>query len=239
MKTGMATRDFLAYVPLIGSPAENFSCCILGGMEIVDTGLLDVKLVRQRRHLDDRGWFAEIVNATDFLAMGLPGSFSQDNQSHSSQGVLRGLHYQLRQPQGKLVRVLQGHIWDVVVDLRRHSPDFGRWVAFDLHPMTAEGTLESLWIPEGFAHGFLVLSPSAEVLYKVTRPYDPGGERTVVWNDAELAIPWPLELLNGRGPLVSAKDAAGDLFADAGVYEDLPGASAGSMSAAGVLAPDA
>ena len=190
-------------------------------MQIVNTGLRDVKLVRQQRHEDSRGWFAEVVNSRDFEAAGLPGHFIQDNQSYSTQGVLRGLHYQVRQPQGKLVRVLQGHIWDVALDLRRGSPDFGRWTAVDLCPSTVEGALEMLWIPEGFAHGFLVVSPSAEVLYKVTRPYDPGGERTILWSDAEIGISWPLDLLSSGQAVLSAKDAAGVPFRSAEIFETL------------------
>ena len=194
---------------------------ILGQMRIVSTGLRDVKLVQQQRHPDTRGWFAEVVNATDFEAAGLPGTFAQDNQSYSTLGVLRGLHYQVRQPQGKLVRVLQGSIWDVAVDLRRRSPDFGRWAAFELRPLSTDGTLEMLWIPAGFAHGFLVTSPFAEVLYKVTRPYDPGGERTLRWDDADLAITWPLHLVPGSAPLISTKDAAGDPLRTAEMFENL------------------
>ena len=127
----------------------------------------------------------------------------------SRKGVLRGLHYQLGQPQGKLVRALSGQIWDVAVDLRRESPDFGRWAGFDLKPRNADGELEMLWIPQGFAHGFLVLSETAEVLYKTTDFYYPAGERAILWNDPELAIEWPLHLLGGIEPAVSAKDAVG------------------------------
>lgn len=130
-------------------------------------------------------------------------------------GVLRGLHYQLVKPQGKLVRVLSGHIWDVAVDLRRNSPQFGQWAGFHLRPRNEAGELELLWIPEGFAHGFLVLSESAEVLYKTTNPYYPAGERSILWNDPTLQIQWPLEQLSGMQPEISAKDAQGSLFAAA------------------------
>src|ERR1700748_168673 len=136
-------------------------------MQIIDTTLADVKLVRPQKHGDDRGWFAEVFNARKFAEAGLPQQFVQDNQSFSARGVLRGLHYQLGQPQGKLVRALSGHIWDVAVDLRRDSPDFGKWAGFDLKGET----LEYLWIPEGFAHGFLVLSEDANVVYKTTNLY--------------------------------------------------------------------
>ncbi len=186
-----------------------------GGMRISDTALRDVKLIQPKRHGDSRGWFAEVFNAKAFRAAGLPDLFAQDNQSLSGHGVLRGLHYQLEQPQGKLVRVLSGHIWDVAVDLRRDSPDFGKWAGFDLHPTAANAEMEMLWIPEGFAHGFLVVSEAAEVLYKTTRGYDPAGERCIVWNDPTLDIAWPLGQLGGAMPSISAKDAAGTPFAEA------------------------
>src|SRR5215475_3279432 len=155
-------------------------------MQVLNTPLSDVKLVQPQRFGDSRGWFAEVFNQSTFSKAGLPAQFVQDNQSFSVKGVLRGLHYQLGQPQGKLVRVLSGHIWDVAVDLRRDSPDFGRWAAFDLKPCNDDGELELLWIPEGFAHGFLVLSETAEVLYKTTRGYYPPGERSIIWNDPDL-----------------------------------------------------
>ena len=148
-------------------------------MEVVGTTLNDVKLLRPRKYNDERGWFAETFNANSFAAAGLPSGFVQDNQSFSHRGVLRGLHYQLGEPQGKLVRVLCGHIWDVAVDLRLGSPDFGKWAGFHL---TSQET-EFLWIPEGFGHGFLVLSDTAEVLYKTTGFYFPQGERCVRWDD--------------------------------------------------------
>jgi len=187
-------------------------------MQVLDTPLHDVKLIQPRRFGDSRGWFSEVFNASAFAAAGLPAEFVQDNQSFSTKGVLRGLHYQLGKPQGKLVRVLSGHIWDVAVDLRRNSPQFGRWAGFHLKPRTESGELELLWIPEGFAHGFLVLSETAEVLYKTTNPYYPTGERTILWNDPTLNIDWSLEDLNGISPSVSDKDAAGSTFISA----DLP-----------------
>ena len=181
-------------------------------MQITQTQLPDVQLVRPARHGDERGWFCEVFNAKRFAAAGLPDRFVQDNQSFSSRGVLRGLHYQLGEPQGKLVRVLSGHIWDVAVDLRPGSPHFGQWAGFHL---TGE-ELELLWIPEGFAHGFVVLSETANVLYKTTRGYYPAGERCVRWDDPTLNIPWPLD---GIGtPSVSAKDERGSLLREA----DLP-----------------
>lgn len=187
-------------------------------MQILDTPLLDVKLVQPRRFADSRGWFAELFNQKTFAAAGLPGPFVQDNQSFSTRGVLRGLHYQLGKPQGKLVRVLSGHIWDVAVDLRRNSPDFGKSAGFHLKPLTPAGELQLLWIPEGFAHGFLVLSEGAEVLYKTTNLYHSQGERTILWNDSTLNIAWPLEDLDGLTPTLSPKDAEGKPFLQA----DLP-----------------
>lgn len=187
-------------------------------MRIIETSLQDVKMLQPRRFGDDRGWFAEVFNTSTFAAAGLPPQFVQDNQSFSRKGVLRGLHHQLGKPQGKLVRVLSGHIWDVAVDLRRNSRQFGQWAGFHLKPLTEDGDLQFLWIPEGFGHGFLVLSETAEVLYKTTNLYHPAGERSILWSDPKLAIDWPLHELNGIEPSVSTKDAAGSLFADA----DLP-----------------
>lgn len=184
-------------------------------MQVLETPLRDVKLIQPRRHGDSRGWFAEVFNQSSFDAAGLPTGFVQDNQSFSVKGVLRGLHYQLGRPQGKLVRVLSGHIWDVAVDLRRDSPDFGRWAGFHLKSPCAAEELQLLWIPEGFAHGFLVLSETAEVLYKTTNLYYPAGERSIVWNDPVLNIGWPLEALEGVSPSVSAKDALGKAFSEA------------------------
>ena len=178
-------------------------------MRIVETGLRDVKLLEPNRFGDQRGWFAEVFNSSTFSSIGLPSVFHQDNQSFSLRGVLRGLHYQLGRPQGKLVRVLSGHIWDVAVDLRRSSPDFGKYAGFHLRPLNQDDQLQMLWIPEGFAHGFLVLSETAEVLYKTTDFYYPAGERSILWNDPTLAIEWPLD---GETPSVSAKDAQGSTF---------------------------
>jgi dTDP-4-dehydrorhamnose 3,5-epimerase len=187
-------------------------------MQVLDTPLCDVKLLQPQRFGDSRGWFAEIFNHSVFAAAGLPTQFLQDNQSFSTKGVLRGLHYQLGQPQGKLIRVLSGHIWDVAVDLRRNSPDFGRWAGFHLKAPSATDDLQLLWIPEGFAHGFLVLSDTADVLYKTTHLYYPAGERSIPWDDPTLNIAWPLDALNGISPSISGKDALGKPFAEA----DLP-----------------
>jgi len=182
---------------------------VTSDMEIINTGLRDVKLFRPRKLVDERGWFAELYNERTFAAAGFPVNFVQDNQSFSRRGVLRGLHYQLGQAQGKLVRAISGHIWDVAVDLRRDSSDFGKWTGVHLK----EEEIEFLWIPEGFAHGFVVLSETANVLYKVTSHYYREGERCIRWNDPTLAIQWALD---GIGePTLSAKDAAGSWFTDA------------------------
>ena len=187
-------------------------------MRVLETPFHDVKLLELQRFGDQRGWFAEVFNASTFAHAGLPSTFVQDNQSFSRKGVLRGLHYQLEKPQGKLVRVLSGHIWDVVVDLRPNSPDFGRSAGFHLQSQTRSGELQLLWIPEDFAHGFLVLSDTAEVLYKTTDFYHPAGERSILWNDPQLAIDWPIDQLGGIPPSVSAKDASAQLLRNA----DLP-----------------
>jgi dTDP-4-dehydrorhamnose 3,5-epimerase len=178
-------------------------------MQIFGTSLRDVRLVRPEMHSDDRGWFSEIFNAKHFSAAGLPEQFVQDNQSFSRKGVLRGLHYQLGRPQGKLIRVLSGHIWDVAVDLRPNSNDFGKWAGFHLNGEE----MEFLWIPEGFGHGFLVLSETANVLYKTTAYYYPEGERCIRWDDPTLAVAWPLDGIGA--PSVSLKDSAGSLLQDA------------------------
>jgi dTDP-4-dehydrorhamnose 3,5-epimerase len=178
-------------------------------MQIFNTGLRDVKIVRPKKYGDQRGWFSEVFNAREFSAAGLPDRFVQDNQSFSRRGVLRGLHYQVGEPQGKLVRVLSGHIWDVAVDLRPDSPDFGKFAGFHL----SGDDIEFLWIPEGFAHGFLVLSETANVMYKTTGYYYPAGERCVRWDDPTLAIAWPLDEIGT--PSLSEKDAAGCLLQEA------------------------
>jgi dTDP-4-dehydrorhamnose 3,5-epimerase len=184
-------------------------------MEILSTPLRDVKLLQPRMFGDERGWFTEVFNQQTFSDSALPVQFAQDNQSFSTKGVLRGLHYQLGRPQGKLVRVLSGEIWDVAVDLRSDSPDFGKWAGFSLRAPSITHPVELLWIPEGFAHGFLVVSETAEVLYKTTDLYHPAGERCILWNDADLNIAWPL---NGITPSISGKDALGRAFGKA----DLP-----------------
>lgn len=176
-------------------------------MEVIATDLSGVLRLRPRIFSDERGWFAETWNERSFRDAGLPARFVQDNQSFSRRHVLRGLHYQLQQPQGKLVRVLTGCIFDVAVDIRRSSPNFGRWTGVELNAESPE----TLWIPAGFAHGFLVLSESANVLYKTTDFYLASAERTLRWDDPTLAIAWPLT----DAPIVSPKDDLGATLQDA------------------------
>lgn len=162
----------------------------------------DVLIVEPKVFGDDRGFFFESYNERDFAAAtGLSVRFVQDNHSRSAQGVLRGLHYQIQQPQGKLVRVIAGEVFDVAVDIRRSSPTFGRWVGVTL----SEANKRTVWIPPGFAHGFLVLSESADFLYKTTDYYAPQFERTIRWNDPEIGVAWPLV----SAPILSAKDQSG------------------------------
>jgi dTDP-4-dehydrorhamnose 3,5-epimerase len=172
----------------------------------VTTGLPDVVILEPRVFADARGFFFESFNARDFLAAtGVDAEFVQDNHSRSARGVLRGIHYQIQHPQGKLVRVTQGEVFDVAVDLRRSSPTFGKWTGVTL---SAENKRQ-LWIPPGFGHGFLVVSETAEFLYKTTDYWYPEFERTLLWNDPTVGIDWPAE----SQPALSAKDAAGGLFA--------------------------
>lgn len=179
-------------------------------MNIARTSLPDVLLIEPKVFGDARGFFLESWNARAFTAAGIPAAFVQDNHSRSSRSVLRGLHYQVQQMQGKLVRVIAGEVYDVAVDIRRSSPTFGRWVGVTL---SAENR-RIVWIPPGFAHGFLVLSEAAEFLYKATDYYAPEHERTIAWDDPELAIDWPL----AGAPTLSAKDRAGIRFRDAQVF---------------------
>lgn len=181
-------------------------------MKVTPTSIPDVLVFEPKVFGDDRGFFYESFNARIFAELtGLPASFVQDNHSRSAKNVLRGLHYQIRQPQGKLVRVVAGSIYDVVVDIRRASPFFGRWIGVEL---SAENRRQ-LWVPPGFAHGFLVTSDSADCLYKTTDYWAPEHERSIRWNDPALAIDWPLAGL----PMLSGKDSKGKLLADADVFE--------------------
>lgn len=180
-------------------------------MEVTPTAIPEVMLLQPRVFGDDRGYFFESYNQRQFeAAVGYPARFVQDNQSRSAQGVLRGLHYQIQQPQGKLVRVLAGEIFDVAVDLRRGAPTFGQWVGARL---SADNKCQ-MWVPEGFAHGFYVLSESAEVFYKTTDFYAPGHERCIRWDDPILAIEWPL---SGE-PSLSGKDRDGVGFREAELF---------------------
>lgn len=181
-------------------------------MNIIRTEIADVLVIEPKVFGDARGFFFESFNEKAFReATGLDVKFVQDNHSRSAKGVLRGLHYQIRQPQGKLVRVVRGAVFDVAVDLRRSSATFGRWVGMEL----TEDNKRQLWIPPGFAHGFLVLSDTADFLYKTTDYYAPSEERCIAWNDAEIGIRWPAELR----PQLSAKDAAGGHLRDAEVFD--------------------
>ena len=183
-------------------------------MNVRATTIPDVLVVEPKVFGDARGFFFESYNAKALAAaVGRTLSFVQDNHSLSSRGVLRGLHYQLPHPQGKLVRVVRGEVFDVAVDLRRASPTFGRWVG---EALSAENKRQ-LWIPEGFAHGFVVLSDAAEFLYKTTDYWYPEHERCIRWDDRDLAIAWPA---TGTAPVVSAKDAAGKAFRDAEVFSN-------------------
>lgn len=184
-------------------------------MQVIPTAIPEVLVVEPKVFGDERGFFYESFNQRVWQEKtGLNRTFVQDNHSRSNRGVLRGLHYQIRQPQGKLVRVVVGEVFDVAVDLRRQSPTFGRWVG---EILSAENKRQ-LWLPEGFGHGFLVLSESAEFLYRTTDYYAPEHERCIVWNDPDLAISWPLD----GEPVLSAKDAGGAAFREAEVYEGEP-----------------
>jgi dTDP-4-dehydrorhamnose 3,5-epimerase len=179
-------------------------------MKATPTRLPEVLIIEPKVFGDARGFFFESWNAREFERAGIRANFVQDNHSRSEKGVLRGLHYQVRQPQGKLVRVLAGEIFDVAVDIRRSSPTFGKWEGVRL---SAESK-STLWVPIGFAHGFCVLSDFAEVLYKTTDFYAPEHERSIAWNDPDLKIDWPLSGM----PTLSRKDAAGLRLREAEVF---------------------
>ena len=181
-------------------------------MKIVDTDIPDVKIVEPRVFGDERGFFYESFNFRVFKELtGLEVDFVQDNHSLSNRGVLRGLHYQIRQPQGKLVRVVRGKVFDVAVDIRRSSADFGKWVG---EYLSAEN-FRQMWIPPGFAHGFLVIEDGTEFLYKTTDYYAPEYERAIRWNDPEIAIEWPV---GGIELVLSDKDANGTSLVDAELF---------------------
>lgn len=180
-------------------------------MKKIETSLSGVLLLEPRVFGDDRGFFLESYNERAFAELGIRERFVQDNHSYSGRNVIRGLHYQVRQPQGKLIRVVTGTILDVAVDLRRSSATFGKWEAFTL----SEENKRMLWIPRGFAHGFRVVSETAHVLYKATDFYAPEQERTVIWNDRQLKIDWELD----GEPIVSSKDQHGIAFEQAEKFD--------------------
>ena len=180
-------------------------------MKVIPTEIPDVLIIEPQVYGDDRGFFLESFNQKDFREKtGVNTTFVQDNHSMSLKNVLRGLHYQIPNPQGKLVRVVSGSVFDVAVDARQSSPTFGQWVGCVL---SAENK-RIFWVPEGFAHGFLVLSERAEFLYKTTNYYYPKYEKTILWNDADLGIDWPLEI----PPILSPKDQAGQPFKSVEVF---------------------
>ena len=182
-------------------------------MEFTPTAIPDIILIKPNLFGDERGFFMETFRASQFAEAGIPTQFVQDNHSGSQQGTLRGLHYQIRQAQGKLLRVVAGEVYDVVVDIRRSSHTFGKWEGIYL---SAANKLQ-VWIPPGFAHGFYVLSDWAEVLYKATDYYAPQWERTILWNDPDIGIHWPL--IEGTLPTLSPKDAQGKRLSEAELFD--------------------
>ncbi len=172
-------------------------------MKVIDTTIPDVKIIEPAVYGDERGFFMESWSRGKFAESGLPVEFVQDNHSRSSQGILRGLHYQTEHTQGKLVRVTAGAVFDVAVDLRKSSATFGRWVGVEL----SDSNHRMLWVPPYFAHGFYVLTKSADFLYKCTDLYDPGHEVSLKWDDPEIGVEWPL--IDGAQPALSEKDKAG------------------------------
>ena len=180
-------------------------------IQVTATALPEVKIIEPKVFGDARGFFYESFNGKEFAEQVAPGvEFVQDNHSRSSKGVLRGLHYQIQQAQGKLVRVVEGEVFDVAVDIRKDSPNFGKWVGVVL----SNDNHRQLWVPPGFAHGFVVLSEAAQFLYKTTDYWFPEHERSIVWNDPEIGIEWPIDF----EPLLAAKDAAGKRLSEAEVY---------------------
>jgi dTDP-4-dehydrorhamnose 3,5-epimerase len=180
-------------------------------MKVTATAIPEVLMIEPRVFGDARGFFYESFNQRTFNdATGLALNFVQDNHSRSAKGVLRGLHYQIQQPQGKLVRVVRGAVFDVAVDIRKASPTFGQWVGVEL----SEDNQRQLWVPPGFAHGFVVTSESADFLYKTTDYYAPAHERSLLWNDPHVGVQWPIE----GSPQLAAKDVAGKRLDEAQVY---------------------
>ncbi len=181
-------------------------------MKFIHTAIPDVVIIEPKVFADERGFFLESFQKQKFKEAGIQVEFVQDNHSQSRHGTLRGLHYQIQQPQGKLIRVIAGEIFDVVVDIRKHSPTFGKWVGEYL----SADNKKSLWVPSGFAHGFYVTSLQAEVIYKTTDYYAPQWERSIIWNDPTINISWPL---SSQEPILSAKDELGKLLHEAEVFE--------------------
>lgn len=181
-------------------------------MKLTRTAIDDVVIIEPAVFGDDRGFFMESWNAARFAEAGIDVAFVQDNHSRSARGVLRGLHYQVNQPQGKLVRVAAGRVFDAVVDLRRGSPSFGKWVGVEL----SADNKRMLWVPPGLGHGFLTLEDGTDFLYKCTKYYSPKDERSIRWDDPTIGIEWPLD---GLAPRLSAKDKAGQSFSEAEVYK--------------------
>jgi dTDP-4-dehydrorhamnose 3,5-epimerase len=176
-------------------------------MKVIETAIDGLLIIEPQVFGDDRGFFMESWNADKFRAAGLDLEFVQDNHSRSAKGVLRGLHFQNPNPQGKLVRVVAGAVWDVAVDIRQSSPTFGRWVGVEL----SAANKRMFWVPPGFAHGFVSLENGTDFLYKCTGAYDPAAEHSLLWNDPEIGIEWPLD---GIEPQLSAKDKVGKRLAD-------------------------
>jgi dTDP-4-dehydrorhamnose 3,5-epimerase len=182
-------------------------------MKVVSTSIPDLLIIEPKVFGDSRGFFFESFNLKAFSqATGLDVNFVQDNHSRSVKGALRGLHYQIRQPQGKLVRVVRGAVFDVAVDIRKSSPSFGQWVGVEI----TEDNYRQVWVPPGFAHGFYTLSDSADFLYKTTDYYVPDFERSLAWNDPGVGIAWPID--NEAQPVISAKDKQGASLADAELF---------------------
>ena len=180
-------------------------------MRIIETSLTDVKIIEPTVFGDERGFFMETWSQRAFAEHGIEQNFVQDNHSRSARGVLRGMHYQIQHPQGKLVRVTQGEVFDVAVDMRKSSRQFGQWVGVEL----SDNTKRQLWVPPGFAHGFLVLSETADFQYKCTDIYAPEYERSLIWNDPDVGIEWPL---NDLTPQLADKDKAGLPFNECDTY---------------------
>jgi len=181
-------------------------------MRFIPTTIPDVIVIEPKVVADERGFFLESYQKKRFAEAGIHADFVQDNHSKSCYATLRGLHYQIQQPQGKLIRVISGEIFDVAVDIRKYSPTFGQWVGDYL---SAENK-KTLWVPAGFAHGFYVTSPEAEVIYKATDYYAPQWERSIIWNDPVINIAWPTQ---GNTPILSARDLSGSLLNESEVFE--------------------